>query len=135
MNDSNVSSQLQAFIIRLEVIPEDKQQVGSADVEIVSRYLVDQLRNDRYTIQPPSTGRKGSGFVFDILLQIPPFLHDNKDWLFASIPPFFQCLLLAHDKFAEREKTKSASLSFKFKRVLTKHSLSSNQQALSDLRA
>lgn len=115
MNDSKASSQSQTFTIQMEVIPDDENQVGSADIEAVSRYLVDQLRNDRYTIQPTPTGRKGNGSVFDILLQIPSFLHENKDWLFASIPPFFQCLLLAHDQFAKREKTKHAPLSFKFK--------------------
>jgi len=111
MNDPQVSPSTQDALVQLEVVSEeDEQQTDIADVNEVGRSLFEQLATSGYTVKPSPTGRKGGGPLFDILLQIPPFLHDNKDWLLASIPPLLQCLLIARDNRANQEKEKRSPL-------------------------
>ena len=110
MNNQQGSFPVQNATIQLEVVPEDEQQVDIADIDEVGRDLFEQLRSKGYVVTPTVTGRKGGGPIFDILLQMPQFLHDNKDWLLASIPPVLECLLILRDKRAEREKAKRTPL-------------------------
>ncbi len=112
MTDTQFPSQ--TIKLRLEVISEDEQQIDIADIDEVGRGLFDQLICDGYKVQPSSTDKKGRGPLFDILLQIPQFLHENKDWLLGSIPPVLQCLLIARDRLAEREKMKQTPLKITF---------------------
>jgi hypothetical protein len=110
MNNQPISSSTQHITIQLEVVPEDEQQRDIADIDEVGRSLFEQLRSTGYMVTPTSTGKKGGGPIFNILIQFPQFLHDNKDWLLGSIPPLLECLLIVRDKHVEREGTKRAPL-------------------------
>ena len=108
MNNAQLPSHTR--VVQLEVVPEDEQQVDIADIDQVGRSLFDQLTNGGYTVKPVTTGKKGGEPLFEILLQIPQFLHENKDWLLASIPPVLESLLIVRDRLAEREKTRRTPL-------------------------
>lgn len=113
MNDQQLSHTAKSSLIQLEVIPEDEGETDIADIDEVSRSLFEQLTNSGFTVTPTLTGRKGGGPIFDILVQIPQFLQDNKDWLLAmlnALPPVLQCLLIARDMRSEKEKTKRTPL-------------------------
>jgi hypothetical protein len=104
----------QGLTIQLEVVAEDEQQ-DIADTDEIGRSFFEHLRENGYTVTPAHTGRKGGEPFLDILLQIPQFLHDNKDLLvamFESVTLVLQCLFIARDKRAEREKAKRAPLRF-----------------------
>lgn len=105
MSTSQSSSLDQSIVIQLEVIPDNEQPPAIADIDEVRRSLVDQLTQSGHTVSPASTGVKSGGGLYEILPATVQILHDNKDWLLASIPPVFECLLIARDKRAEREKT------------------------------
>ncbi len=103
--------------IQLEVVPEDEQAADIADIDEVGRSLVDQLRSSKYTVTPVYTGKKGGEPVFDILMQVPQFLHNNKDLLleiFDSISLVLQCVLIARDRRTEREKAQRDPLKITF---------------------
>src|SRR6266480_5636681 len=108
------SPQSQIMTIQLEVVPEDEEQEDIADTDEVRQSLVDGLRSSGYTVNPAYTGEKGSP-VYDILIQIPQFIHDNKEVLltmFDSIAVAFQCFLRVSEKRPEREKAQRAPLEF-----------------------
>jgi hypothetical protein len=105
---------IQGSTIRFEVLPEEGQTVDIADVDEVGQELVDELRLNHYSVDPAYTGKKG-GPAYDILIQIPQFIHENREILLAmfdSISLTLQCLLLARDRRAEREKERRAPLVF-----------------------
>ena len=111
MSNPQSSPLAQNVLVQLEVISEeDERETDIADINEVGRTLFEQLTLSGYLVKPTLTGRKGGQPLFDILLQITQFLHENKDWLLASIPPLLECLLIARDKRAEREKTKRSPL-------------------------
>jgi hypothetical protein len=105
---------MQNNTIRFEVLPEEGQAVDIADIDDVGQDLVNELRKKHYSVDPAYTGKKG-GPVYDILIQIPQFIHDNREILLAmfdTISLTLQCLLLARDRRAEREKERRAPLEF-----------------------
>ena len=109
------NTQTQSMTIQLEVVPEDEEQEDIADTDEVRQSLVDELRSSGYTVNPAYTGKKGSP-LFDILLQIPQFIHDNREVLltmFDSLAVVFQCFLRVSEKRPEREKAQRAPLEFK----------------------
>lgn len=106
MNTPQSSPSNQGILIQLEVVSDDEQQADVADIDEVGRDLFDELTENGYTVKPASTGKKGGGPLFDILLSIPRFVHDNKDWLEG----LFDCLLIAISKRTEKEKTKRSPL-------------------------
>jgi hypothetical protein len=113
MSNQHISDTSQSMLIQLEVMPEDEQESDIADVGEVGRSLFEQLTNSGFTVAPTTTGRKGGGPLFDILVQIPQLLYDNKDWLLAmlnALPPVLQTLLIARDMRADKERTKRAPL-------------------------
>ena len=64
---------------------------------------------------PLSMGRKGGEPLLNILLQLPQFLHENKDILlamFESIALVLQGLFIARDRRAEIERAKRTPLKF-----------------------
>ena len=100
----------QSAVIQLEVASDDEQKADIADVDEVGRCLFDELTQNGYAVKPASTGRKGGGPLYDIVLSIPPFLYDNKDWLLGSLPLVLECLLIASKRHEEREKAKRPPL-------------------------
>jgi hypothetical protein len=108
------SHSTQNIPLRFEVLPEEGQPVDIADIDEVGQELVDELRKNHYSVDPAYTGKKG-GPVYDILFQIPQFIHDNKETLLAmfdSITLTLQCLLVVRDRRVEREKEHRAPLQF-----------------------
>ena len=108
------SHPMQTIAMRFEVIPEEMQQLDISDIDEVGQELIDELRNNGYSVNPAYTGKKG-GPVYDILLQIPQFLHDNRELLLAifdSIALTLHCVLLVRDRRTEREKERRAPLEF-----------------------
>lgn len=104
----------QDLTIQLEVVPEEEHQ-DIADTDEIGRSLFEQLRNSGYTVTSAHTGKRGGVPFLDILIQIPQFCHDNKELLltmFESATLVLQCLFIARDKRAERERTKRAPLRF-----------------------
>lgn len=118
MSDQLSSQLIQSMKIQLEVLPDEQQPADIADTDDVGQSLVDQLRNDGYTVNPTSTsiGKKEKGGpLFDILIQIPHFIHDNKELLssiFEAISLTLQSLLIVHDVRAEREKAQRDPIKF-----------------------
>jgi hypothetical protein len=113
MSNQQDSQIPQNIIVQLEVVPEDEREPDIADIDEVGRSLFEQLTNSGFTVTPTPTGRKGGEPLFDILVQVPQFLQDNKDWLLAilnTLPPVLQCLLIARDSRAEKEKAKRTPL-------------------------
>src|SRR5713101_5334353 len=109
------NTQTQGMTIQLEVVPDDEEQEDIADTDEVRQSLVDELRSSGYTVNPAYTGKK-TGTAFDILLQIPQYIHDNREVLLAmfdSIAVAFQCLMRVSEKRPEREKGQRAPLEFK----------------------
>ena len=104
MNTSSSFSSNQSMVIQLEVASDDEQPADIADIDEVGRSLFDQLTQSGYTVKPASTSMKGGGPLYDILLTMPQFLQDNKDWLLASMPLVLECLLIVRKRHAEREK-------------------------------
>lgn len=102
------------MIIQLEVHSEHAQEeTDIADIDEVGRSLFEQLQIDGYTVSPAATGRKGGEPLFDILLQVPQFLHANKDLLlemFDSISLVLQCVLVARERRADKEKVRREPL-------------------------
>lgn len=112
----------QRKVIRLEVSAEEEQTADIADIDEVRRSLVLELRNNGYSVtpSPSSTGvrEKGVGPAFDVLIQIPKFLHDNKDLLleiFDSIILTLQCILITREKRSKEEKEKREPLKITLK--------------------
>lgn len=106
MSKQQSSLDSQSMTIQFEVMPEDAQQTDIADVDEVGRSLVGELRSNRFAVTPTYTGKRG-GSVFDILVQVPQFIHDNKDLLLGildSVAIALQCLLLSSERRAEKEK-------------------------------
>src|SRR5260221_3412810 len=100
------SNSIDTLAVRFEIIPEELQQLDIADLDEVGQELVDELRKNQFSVNPAYTGKKG-GPVYDILLQIPQFIHDNREVLLAifdSIALTLHCLLLVRDRRVEREK-------------------------------
>jgi hypothetical protein len=107
------TSNIEDLIIRLEVIPEDEENVNIADIDDVGRSIFDQLTTHGFTVVPVPAGKKGGEPVFDILVQASHILVANKDWFLAmldALPPILQCLIITRDKRAAKEKTKRSPL-------------------------
>lgn len=114
MSNQQSSQTPQNMTVQLEVVPEDTQQADIADVDEVGRSLVDELRSNRFTVTPTYTGKRG-GPVFDILVQVPQFIHDNKDLLLGildSVTIALQCLLLSSERRAEKEREQRSPVNF-----------------------
>src|SRR2546421_5375913 len=100
MSDQQSSHEPQSMKIQLEVVPENAQEADIADIDEVGQSLVDELRNNGYTVNPTYTGKKGAP-LFEILVPIAQFLHDNKDWLLAilsTVSPVLQFIQKERDR-------------------------------------
>ncbi len=112
MSDQQLSIIPKDIIIQLEIVSEDEQQPDSADVEEVSREIVDALRSSGYTVEPTYTGTKG-GPAFDIVVHIYNVIHDNEALLtavFMTTSSILQCIMKVRDWRAEKEKTRRAPI-------------------------
>ncbi len=115
MSNQQVSdaSQEESMIIRLEVVPEDEENVNIADIDEVGRSIFEQLTTQGFTVVPIQLGKKGGEPIFDILVQVSHILVTNKDWFLAmlnTLPPILQCLIITREKRAAKEQTKRAPL-------------------------
>jgi hypothetical protein len=114
MNTSPSFSSNQSRAIQLEVASDDEQQADLADIDEIGQELVNELRKNQYTVSPTYTGKKGVP-VFDVVLQIPLFIHANKELLtalFESLSLTLQCLLIVRNQRVEKEKERRVPLEF-----------------------
>ena|SRR2546429_7264183 len=112
MSDQQFTITPQDIIIQLEIVSEDEQQPDSAEVEEVSREIVDALRSSGYTVEPTYTGTKGNP-AFDIVVHIYNIIHDNEALLtavFMTTSSILQCIMKVRDWRAEKEKTRRAPI-------------------------
>src|SRR5450755_3032463 len=118
---NNMSNQ-QAFkapsdlVIQLEIVSEDEQYPDIADIEEVSREIVDYFRENGYTVEPTYTATKGNP-TFDIIVHIYQIIHDNKELItatFSTASLVLQYLLKERDGRAEKEKTQRSPLEITF---------------------
>ena len=116
MSNQQSSHTPQNMKIQFEVVPDDGQPANIADTDDVGQSLVDQLRNNGYSVTPASSEndeREKGGPIFDILVQVPQFIHDNKDVLLAvfdSITLTLQCILSGRERLAQKEKIQRTPL-------------------------
>src|SRR5713226_8238646 len=104
MSEQQIFNAPQDIIIQLEIVPEDEQDADIADIEEVSREIVDYLRNSGYTVEPTYSGTKGNP-AFDIVVHIYQFIHDNKELITAVLSTSsvaIQCLIKERDRRAEK---------------------------------
>jgi hypothetical protein len=100
------------LVIQLEIISEDEQYPDIADIEEVSREIVDSLRENGYTVEPTYTETKGNP-TFDIIVHIYQAIHDNKELItamFSTASLAVQYLLKERDRRAGKEKTQRSPL-------------------------
>ena len=100
------------LVIQLEIISEDEQYPDLADIEEVSREIVDTLRENGYTVEPTYTATKGNP-TFDIIVHIYQIIQNNKDWIaamFSTVSLALQFLIKERDRRAEKEKTQRSPL-------------------------
>jgi len=98
--------------IQLEIVPEDNQQSDIADVEEISREIVDHLRSSDYTVEPTYTGTKGIS-LFDVIMHVFTTIHNHESLLvavFTSSSSILQVIIKIRDWRDEKEKTHRAPL-------------------------
>jgi hypothetical protein len=83
MSEQVSSTSAQSMMIQLEIVSENNErQVDIADIDEVSRNIVDSLRENGYTVRPHYTGRMGSP-VYDVLIHTYHLIHNNEELLVA----------------------------------------------------
>ncbi len=55
------------FIITLEIVPEDPQDMDLALISAVGRDIIDALQNNGYTVQPVYTGLRSGDFLVQVI--------------------------------------------------------------------
>ena len=71
--------------ITLEVISDDPNEGATAETYAVGRDTADALRNDGYIIQPVYTGRRGGGFLVDVVYPALTTLWTQKEVILADL--------------------------------------------------
>jgi hypothetical protein len=100
------------LVIQLEIVSEEEHDPDSADIEEVSREMVDSLRENGYVVEPAYTGTKGIP-IFDIIIHVSQFIHDNQEWIAATLSTAsvaLQYLMKVRDRLAEKEKAQRSPL-------------------------
>ena len=105
MSEQCSSTSTQNLMIQLEIVPENEHQADIADIDEVSRNVVDSLRENGYTVKSQYTGRMGSP-VYDVIIDIYHLIHDNEELLvalFTSVAAVLTCIS-THTKQDAKEK-------------------------------
>ncbi len=107
MDDQEHANSHQSMSIRLEILPEDTQQIDIAEIDEIGRNIVDQLKQDGCNVEPFYAGSKGGGPIFDIVVHIYRVIHGNEELLaaiFASISLALQGIIKERERRTAREK-------------------------------
>ena|GEM_PF-3498708 len=111
-SDKQPRNNFQDIIIQLEIVAEDNQHPDIADIEEISREIVDQLRSSGYTIEPSYTGAKGNP-LFDIIMHILNAVHSHEALIVAAFTfssSILQVITKVRDRRDEKEKARREPL-------------------------
>ncbi len=105
MGEQHSSTSTQNLMIQLEIVSENEHQADIADIDEVSRSLVDSLRKNGYTVKPHYTSRMGSP-VYDVIIDIYQLIHGNEELLVALFTSVTAVLtfISSHTKQDSKEK-------------------------------
>lgn len=96
----------ETIVIQLEVISEDEQQPDIADIEEISREIVDYLRSNGYEVEPGYSGTKGIP-GFEIVMDIYSSIHSHEALVAAALSfasSSLQCIIKVCDWRVQKEK-------------------------------
>lgn len=120
MEQKNSTEEAQPFLISLEIVPEDKQDLDPAAISAAGRSIISDLEQAGYNVEPFYTGQRGGiELLFQVFLQAVQSFDaamliqkDNIDVLtnlctiFATVSPLVLHVFHSHKKQPAVEQPK-----------------------------
>jgi hypothetical protein len=107
MSDQQTAPIPQDITVRLEIVPEDGQEVDITDIDEVSREIVDSLRDIGYTIEPVPTGAKGIYPAYDIVVHVIEHHEQLLTAIIVAVSTAVQGVMRVTDWMRMRRKQKA----------------------------